>query len=290
MKTIQSMFVILMVLGLTGCNLPAKEAPTAQSLTSVSPTMTIPPTAVEPTSPPAEPTLTPVPKLSVVTEQGVSFTFDSILADTASGEVLPAVEGNDASPFWEIQPETVKFSFVNYQVDNTDHQPQILVYPVEEYIQLNPDVQPVVDELEQLLREKPDATEIEYIPSLPFWNAAQFMQANVSYLRFQNGSGVRFLTQYGQAANPINNTSLFYAFQGITDDGRYYVVAILPVGHPELPVDYESGMPEDRENFWNQFAQYIKDMEVQLSGYAGDTFIPNLFVLDAMIESLRIDK
>ncbi|MEO8354588.1 MAG: hypothetical protein ABI621_01610 [Chloroflexota bacterium] len=39
-------------------------------------------------------------------------------------------------------------------------------------------------------------------------------------INFQNGRGIRFLTQYAQYPAPINNHELFYHFQGLTNDGK----------------------------------------------------------------------
>lgn len=44
-----------------------------------------------------------------------------------------------------------------------------------------------------------------------------------------DGGGIRYLTQFGQAAGLITNPELFYTFQGLTDDGAYYVAAVFPV-------------------------------------------------------------
>ena len=111
------------------------------------------------------------------------------------------------------------------------------------------------------------------------------MRAQVRYFRFQNGEGVRFLTQYGQAAWPINNDDMFYAFQGLTDNGEFYISAVLPISHPGLP-DPESVTMD--ESFYENFMNYVEITEGQLNAESPDSFMPMLSVLDSMIESLLV--
>ena len=127
------------------------------------------------------------------------------------------------------------------------------MYPVNEYIQVNPDVAAVIDKLKTIINS-PGQPLPENLPFLPAFNAAQTFHSNEQPLTFQNGTGIRFLTQYGQAPYPVNNNSLFYTFQGLTNDGAYYVAAILPInaaflsadGNPDTPLPAD-GVPFDWE-------------------------------------------
>lgn len=77
----------------------------------------------------------------------------------------------------------------------------------------------------------------EYLPFLPLFNAHQVMHTSLQYLDFKNGTGLRYLTWFSQGIMPINNYELIYTNQGLTSDGKYYVAAVLPVTHPNLPSD-----------------------------------------------------
>lgn len=78
---------------------------------------------------------------------------------------------------------------------------------------LNPYIQNMVIELQALLNSG-DLHPTGSIPFVPIFNAAQMMRAQIKYLDFQNGKGVRFITQYGQAAVPISNDSAFMLLSG----------------------------------------------------------------------------
>ena len=102
-------------------------------------------------------------------------------------------------------------------------------------------------------------------------------------------AGVRFLTQYGQAASPVNNYELFYAFQGLTHDGRHVVPAILPASNPMLRADGSAIPGDDYNAFSDNFQDYVNDIEGQLSAQAASSLRPDLSLLDEMIKSLRVE-
>lgn len=106
--------------------------------------------------------------------------------------------------------------------------------------------------------------------------------------QFKNGSGVRYLTQYGQSFLPINNKSMFYIFQGITSDDLYCDSAIFPVSHPDLPADDSQVPSGDYQTFADNFPKYILEMGTTLSNANASSFTPSLARLDALIQSLVI--
>ena len=231
------------------------------------------------TQPPTEtPEPTPAPDISF---QGVSFSYDESLASSITSETIPA-EADAVIEAW-ASPEHIQFTLDGYPLSGTFHQPRIVVFPVDAYKAINSTAGETIAQLEQLLADKP--TNPEAIPFLPVFHAGQFMQAQVKYLDFRNGSGVRFLTQYGQDAWPINNEDMFYAFQGLTGDGQYYISAILPVSHLSLP-DPNSVLMDDA--FYENFMNYVADIEGQLSTEPENSFTPALSLVDAMIQSLEV--
>jgi hypothetical protein len=189
-------------------------------------------------------------------------------------------------PVWGVNPDMIEITLTGYPVDNQYHDPIIRIYPVADFVALEPRIQTLVDELGALLASS--ATNPASIPFVPIFNAAQMMQANVTYLNFRNGQGVRFITQYGQAVMPISNDSAFYAFIGITDDGAYLVSATMPITHPLFVAD---GMTEPVEG-WAAFSEnyetYVSNMETELLTQPADSFFPHLTPLDEMMSSFLI--
>ena len=261
--------------------IPPQEAAT-QNVDIPQPTQIIP-TEVIP-APTEEPTLSP--NLNFVEFEGVSFSYDKSLAAGVTPEKMAAVPVNPDGAPWEFNPETINFPFSGYILQNTFHDPVIHIYPIADFEAMEARITDRITNLKTLLAGKPPAPET--IPFLPTWNAGQVLRANVKYLNFQNGSGVRFLTMYSQSYTPVNNNELFYSFQGLTDDGNYYISAILPVSHPSLPPDSSFIPGGDFDTFANNYPAYSVEITTNLSAQPSSSFSPNLDLLDAAIQSFLI--
>lgn len=220
---------------------------------------------------------------------GVSFSVDPVVANNVTPRTVPAnTPPQDAAPWDAANPEYIQFKFSGYPLTGKDFEPILEVYPVMEYENVNAAAIEKIDSLRQFLKDKP--TNPENIPFLPTLNAGQMLHAGIAYLNFKNGAGVRYLTQYGQSFAPINNQSMFYTFQGITSDDKYYVSAIFPVSHPNLPVDGSQVPSGDYQAFTDNYSKYVLEIETTLSSVNASSFTPNLTLLDAMIQSLEIMK
>ena len=125
------------------------------------------------------------------------------------------------------------------------------------------------------------------MPFLPLFNAAQMMHANLQYVDFQNGQGLRYVTQFSQAFVPISNYELIYTYQGLTSDGKDYVAAVLPVSHPSLPAEGTVTGNEPPE-FSADFRADVANVVSILNRASADTFTPDLTQLDAMMSSLEV--
>jgi putative hemolysin len=220
--------------------------------------------------------------------EGVRFFYAQAIAAGATGETVDAEETMGG----EVIPEHVLFSFGSYALPGTFHEPRIHIYPVSAFAADGMAAKTVAS-----LRSLLDSGQLPApsggfagatIPFLPPFNAGQLLHTQTALLDFQNGRGVRFLTEYAQYYAPINNTDLFYTFQGLTDDGQFYVAAILPVAHPSLPADASQIPDDDPEAFANTYDTYANDIALQLAAYDPSEFTPALALLDALIASLEV--
>lgn len=240
----------------------------------------------------APPTQTPISG-TLVAINNVSFIVPTSVGSGAQVETIEAVPPSEDMPWWEIAPTYNKYTIQGYPLPKTFHMQTIYVYPVNEYIQVNQDMAELFDSLKSILNQ-PDQPLPENLPFLPAFNAAQMFHSNEQVLKFQNGQGIRFLTQYGQAPYPVNNDSLFYTFQGMTDDGAYYVAAILSANAAFLPADGNpdtslpaDGVPFDWENFEN-INQHFELVKQKLNATTPNAFNPALTNLDTLIQSIQI--
>jgi hypothetical protein len=218
---------------------------------------------------------------SGVNRLGVSFSFDPSLADTVNSEVVPG-QGDSNNEIWST-PDHRRFSFSGWLLADVFHLPAIRIYPVAEFQAINSNVSEGLDILSTAIDTQPVDGEGIFVSDL--FNAAQIIRSQVSYIQFQNGQGVRYISQYGQAAYPIGWPNLFYTFQGFTDDGLYYISAILPVNHPSLPHPDDVVMDDA---FYDNFMDYAAAKNLELDEKDPQSFIPSLIILDGLIESLLI--
>jgi hypothetical protein len=225
------------------------------------------------------------PSNLIVDFNGITFSYDPSIAQGVTTTVIPAVPEGEGAP-WDMAPQTEQIDFTNYATGKKFHDPRIMIYPVNEYKALNPQVAEIITELQQDIATKPNLPSGS-IPLLPVWNAAQLFNAAPAYISFQNGQGIRFLAEYGQYSAPVNNADLFYTFQGITNDGKYYISAILPVTHPSLPADTNVDATLQAQ-INNNYESYLAGLLPTLASQPPISFTPALSLLDVMIQSLKI--
>jgi len=259
-------------------------------LAACSPTLTTPNPEPTSTSTPIaniEPTATVAPIATTIPDSNGSPQFNletGSIATSFQTETIPEVTDSENSPNWEVLPEYRRVTLEGYPIQDHLMKPQIFIFPVAELGKINEGAATIITSLKTLLQSP---MEIENMPFLPLFNAAQMMHTNIQYLDFKNGKGLRYLTQFSQGIVPINNYELIYTYQGLTSDGNYYVAAVLPIHHPSLPVDGKVTGSEPPE-FASNFIDYVKNVVKSLNPQAANSFTPDLTQLDAMMSSLEI--
>ncbi len=255
-------------------------------------TVVAPPVAGTSTEPPLPPTAQP--NGTAVSYGNVSFVLPQGLASTALSGTAPAVIGVPDGPGWDVAPEYIKFELDGYPLYDTFHRPQMLVYPAQEYAAVNEAASRSIARLQAILSGAAAPT-AENLPTIPFFNAGQIFAAQIKTVQFQNGSGVRFLTEYAQSYTTVNNRDLFYQFQGLTSDGKYYIIAILPASHPLLAFNENpetvvpaGGIPFPGFDDQNALNAYYPAVVNLLDTAAPESFNPALGTLDALIQSIAI--
>ncbi len=249
-------------------------------------------------APPAGVTVAPPtptqPNGTAVSYGKVSFVLPTGLASSALAGTMPAVPGIADGPGWDVAPEHVKFQLENYALPGMFHEPYILVFPAPEYAAVNEQAAKNIARLQAILSGAAALT-AENLPHVTTFNAAQAFAAQIKIVSFQNGTGVRFLTEYAQYYVTANNRDLFYMFQGLTGDGKYYILAILPASHPLLAHDENpespipaGGIPFPGLDDQAALEAYYPSVENLLNVSAPEAFTPTLTSLDALVQSIVI--
>lgn len=265
------------------CNLPGNTQTPVFDSTPVQATQAaaspVPQTEVQPTQ--AE-QLTPDGE--VVTAGGVTFMIPNGMAMNATATSTTEVELPYINPGGGDMPLHTKFTLNSYTIQEaTTVTPTLIVFKADEYSQYSELTTSIVSDLFNL-----QFTDGQPVPDSL---ANRTFMAQVHGVNFQNGKGIRYLTQIMQAPLPINNKDLYYFYQGITNDGQYVVEVILPVHAPFLSADDNPNTPLPADGIpfnMDNVTGYMDAVTQKLNTTDTFSFTPYLDHIDALIESLQI--
>jgi len=244
------------------------------------------PTAIDPAS--LAPTAA-LPAVVKIDPAGLGLPVESV--------TIPGVNDPPGTPFVEAGlPAHVRLAFGAAAPDTSrvdPRQAQILIIPLGGYLQkfeqmpeLQEEVKAQVDELRALLRDR-SISDAETITVLPPFNAAQLVHSRIAYLELPGAKGVRFLTAYATDPTPITAEDLFYTFQGVTNDGAYYISAFFPLETAALTARRADVSSTEGDEAANRFGDYLARIAAQLEAAKDGDFTPSLDKLDAVIRSIE---
>lgn len=163
----------------------------------------------------------------------------------------------------------------------------ISVYPAVQYAAENPGAAYSIQQLKEILLGKIPLSQTDALPVIPDAHAAQVLASQEKIIHFNGGSGLRIITQYQSDVRPVNNAQLFYLFQGLSRDGRYYILARLWTTLPFLPADANSDSPVPAGGIpFSMSNDYIQQITDLINAAPPDQFNPTLNTLDSLIQSI----
>lgn len=222
------------------------------------------------------------PDGTLVNTAEVSFLIPNGIANDTTSVTNTEVEYPFVNPSNGAMPQHVKLTLNLYALNDTQFEPHILIFRAAEYAQYTENSASIINEMQSL----------QYVDGQPLPEKldSDFM-AQIHAVNFKNGHGVRYLTQVFMNFQAVNNTELHYYYQGMTDDGKYYVQAILPINAPFLAADGDPNgpLPADGIPFnGDDFPGYLNAVAQKLNSTDTFSFTPYLEHLDAMIESMQV--
>jgi hypothetical protein len=267
-------------------NVSTIVAATLQSLASATPEI-------------AQASPTTAPQGVSVSYSNVNFVVPKDLASGASSQTIPATDEQNSGP-WGVAPQHLEFKLNDYNL-SPGYFSEILidVYPAQDYANAYAGANISLQRLQALLSNPSTPLTNENLPQVPYFNAASMFAAQVKFIQFNSGSGVRMITQYGQAVGPVANNGTFYHFEGLTSDGKYYIVAVLPIEakflangndpSAQLPAD---GIPFPGYNYTDisYYDKYFKAVTDKMNATSDGSFAPSLGTLDSLIQSLKVSQ
>ena len=236
--------------------------------------------------------------------KGVSFSYNpQVFAEVKTEEIAEQpLESADDKPDG-VRPRHIYFELRTLKGNRTA---RISVFPLADYRRMYAVSKNAVKMHDDGLRDlramigNKNFRRQDQVPYLPFMDAHQTVRAKVKHFPFRGGKGFFFLTQYDQdAAGLVNNDELVYIYQGISGDGKKYVLAEFQVNVPFLTtreIVYEKGFegyraPDNLDGTnAKRHKQYQAGITRRLENLPASKFDPNLKYFDEIISSLKIER
>ena len=248
------------------------------------------------------PAANPTAQEKEVEYEGVSFRYDPAVFGTVKSEIVPVqrLEEPDHKPD-SVAPEHIHFTFDRgYPRSGAS----LSVYPVSEFpkvYSVNPEsVKLMRGEIENL---KKVLTEAAYrvdgqIPHLPYRDAHDTFYAKVRHVSFVNGKGILFVAHWEHGVEYVSNDKLIYRFEGLTNDGKYYVTAQTSIRVQFLPNESPAEMEDltwkellnadEDPAIQKKIDAYVKDISDRMESLGPAEFQPRLEAFESIIASLKV--
>jgi heat shock protein HslJ len=149
-----------------------------------------------------------------------------------------------------------------------------------------------VARLEELIATAGDQPELPESPMPLLPPPTSFMERWAQFLDldFGVGRGVRYISDspYRQAIGPWTNETTGYYYEGLTDNGVFYVSLFWPESTESLPNTVDD-VPEDAMaavSDSDAYSAYIQETKDTLNALPASAWAPDLTLLDDMVQSL----
>lgn len=274
--------LITLACGLTAPAQPSQTgletavAETVQALTAGAPSIPATEAAATQQSGQLTPDGTPVETAEI------SFFIPNGVANDATTTLTTEVEYPYINPSLGDMPQHVVVTLNLYTETVTLFTPRIMIFRADEYANYSEMTTAIISTLRSL-----QYTDGQPLPE----ELGATFTAQVHALNFQNGKGIRYLTEVLQGFAPVTNEELFYYYQGITSDGKYFVQAVLPINAAFLPANgrVDTVLPPDGIPFnMDDFPGYLEAVKQKLNSTETYNFNPYLDALDEMLASLHV--
>ena len=247
-----------------------------------------------------EPSASASPQTNLVDEKRVGLNPEDIQLQTgktassfnAELEGLQPYDSESSNPH-SAAPAHIKVTFdndkLNQWFDPRDR--QLLIYPVDAWQEMykaagDPYVDARIKKLKSLLAERPPVVDSE-LPVLPAVPDLEPFVTRLRYVDFPGGSGIRFLALRGPEHTPVTNDTIFYTFQGLTSDGKYYVSFFAPVSTAALRNTVREATAPGEPSLADYDA-YLAEMVSRLDALTPEDFTPPPPQFDEMLKSLQL--
>ncbi len=230
--------------------------------------------------------------------ENVRFQFDRSSVEKVRVNVIPAAKLEDA----DIKPDGIGGRSLEFVLEKTGERARITVFKIAEYRDAFTGFPHYIEQrdsnLVSLIRTSKleNSWGIDEPVHVRWMDAHHYFYAKAQIVNFRGGRGLLMLTQIGQDLPLVTNQGLQYFFQGLTDDGVYFVEmsfsaemeGLPPNNDPVFAKDY--GLPQDYDRVENRakFRDYVKKIAEQIDGSRDAALTPSPSEMRVFIKSFEV--
>lgn len=210
----------------------------------------------------------------------------AVIGQQIGGELVPRLEYNMTDEGAVGHPAHLLFT--------ANGEPFMRLFPIREYTAIwdaagDPTVSQSVAQLEALLITRPQSL-IGDAPILPPNFAYPDVIGAVRYFTFANdaGAGVRYIGRFVTEANPVTSDQLAYYYQGLTNDGAYYLSVALPISTESFPATLSDLTTDEIAAIFEAYDAHLAEATAVLNNLAPSDITPNLSDLDLLISTMSL--
>ncbi len=188
---------------------------------------------------------------------------------------IPVSEEASPEEIANAQVANTAIAFPVSDFPTSEIEPQVIFYATDDFAKTSFDLVDLSMDLSDIISNvKSGYSALENIytrvPFIPYQAEERQAAALPQKIDFENGSGIRTLAVFQDSiSSSASRSNLYYSYQGITDDGNYYISAVIPLRCSRLDNQPVSGID------WNSVS--------------GTDFYPSLEELDYYVSSIVIE-
>lgn len=238
---------------------------------------------------------------STVSFEGVGFSFDKALGASVN---ITQVPGEPPTPEGPSAPSPGHLAFTLYGPrPESARAPRPIDAPGVVRFYRTADLAGYgwasrqLEDLSSLLGARPDlASHVEVgddgsTEPLPFVlddSAAQAIAARAHYVDTPHLAGIGYLTAFRQDVFPFAASDFWYTFQGLSDDGAWYVAVDFVIDADMFPARV-TARDANRIGTARRWPRYLNQSVQTLNEAAPDAFTPPLTSIDALVHSITFE-
>lgn len=233
----------------------------------------------------------------------VGFSFDHSLGGSVNILRVPRQRQRDAL-LGEATPAHILFTLYPRQGEDAPipapwDVPGAVRFYRTGWLEGHPRASQQLQRLQRVLAERPDPSSLEAVtqdgvaevPYLPVVEeAAQLLVARAQYIETPEVTGVAYVTGFGQDTFPFTRDGLWYTFQGVSTNGRWYVAVSWSLRADMLPTRISQADAERVGRNGRTWARYVRQTVATLDAAEPTAFTPSLDTLDALVRSIDFDS